>query len=79
MGIEPTSRAATARDNGFEDRKRHQPPSASGGIVAEDRGGADDPTAAWLSRRRRGVAAGLPAPEGLPAQAGPERRVAPLR
>jgi hypothetical protein len=30
MGIEPTSRAATARDNGFEDRKRHQPPSASG-------------------------------------------------
>ncbi len=35
MGIEPTSRAVTARDNGFEDRKRHQPPSASGGIVAD--------------------------------------------
>jgi len=35
MGIEPTSRAATARDNGFEDRKRHQPPSASDGIVAD--------------------------------------------
>ncbi len=29
MGIEPTPPADTARDYGFEDRGRHQPPSAS--------------------------------------------------
>jgi hypothetical protein len=33
MGIEPTPLAATARDNGFEDRERHQPPSASAVIL----------------------------------------------
>ncbi len=30
MGIEPTLRTETARNNGFEDRERHQPLSASG-------------------------------------------------
>ena len=80
MGIEPTSRAATARDNGFEDRKRHQPPSASGDIVAEDRGGAEAPPGAGLSRRRMGAATGVPAPEELPVMvAKPEGRVARLR
>lgn len=29
MGIEPTSETHHAPDNGFEDRRRHQPPSAS--------------------------------------------------
>ena len=29
MGIEPTPRTVTGRDYDFEDRGRHQPPSAS--------------------------------------------------
>ncbi len=29
MGVEPISRPTKERDNGFEDRERHRPPSAS--------------------------------------------------
>ena len=35
MGIEPTLAGHKPPNNGFEDRGRHQPPSASGAILAE--------------------------------------------
>ena len=35
MGIEPTLADHKSPNNGFEDRGRHQPPSASGAILAE--------------------------------------------
>ena len=34
MGVEPTSRAAKERDNGFEDREDHRAPFASASSIA---------------------------------------------